>query len=332
LDDREGLLTALLHLCRILDYMADKEALPERVSEGLALAHTLPDVVVKAQAYVELSIILADSIGSQEVFRYLELGQQMYRSLDNPAGLAFALFVHGSMLTTAGDIESAQAHYDEAWRLTAKVGDHRLKMVIFAQQANWNWEQGNYMAARQAFDRLIAHQVHAGLTIGRLDVLADILYYQGQFVWATRVFGLADKLSQPEMLNRPRRRMSQKQIKALAASRAELQNRLGEEAFAKALEEGHAMTYSALLDIPYPASTDSSPPTSSTSAIEPLTPRELDVLHLLAQELSNPDIAEQLVISRRTVEAHLRTIYEKLGVKTRESAVRMAHERALLKN
>lgn len=51
-----------------------------------------------------------------------------------------------------------------------------------------------------------------------------------------------------------------------------------------------------------------------------LTPREVEVLRLVAQGLSNADIADHLVLSRRTVHAHLRSIFGKLGVSTRTAA------------
>jgi len=52
-----------------------------------------------------------------------------------------------------------------------------------------------------------------------------------------------------------------------------------------------------------------------------LTEREAEVLRLLAQGRSNPQIAESLVISRKTVEHHLEHIYNKIGVTCRTSAV-----------
>ena len=55
-----------------------------------------------------------------------------------------------------------------------------------------------------------------------------------------------------------------------------------------------------------------------------LTSREVEVLRLVAQGLSNAAIADQLVVSRRTVHAHLRSIFEKLGVTTRTAAARKA--------
>jgi DNA-binding NarL/FixJ family response regulator len=52
-----------------------------------------------------------------------------------------------------------------------------------------------------------------------------------------------------------------------------------------------------------------------------LTEREAEVLRLLAQGQSNPEIAKALVISRKTVEHHLEHIYNKIGVTCRTSAV-----------
>lgn len=64
--------------------------------------------------------------------------------------------------------------------------------------------------------------------------------------------------------------------------------------------------------------------------LEELTSREADVLRLLVQGLTYVQIAEQLVISPRTVDAHLRTIYGKLGVRSRHEATRLATEHHLV--
>ncbi len=52
-----------------------------------------------------------------------------------------------------------------------------------------------------------------------------------------------------------------------------------------------------------------------------LSPREADVLRLLAQGMTNKHIAQKLLLSVRTVEGHLRAIYDKLGVTSRTEAV-----------
>ncbi len=60
--------------------------------------------------------------------------------------------------------------------------------------------------------------------------------------------------------------------------------------------------------------------TPSASLTEPLTDRELEVLNLLAQGMSNKGIAQKLYLSVRTVEGHLANIYGKLQVKSRTEA------------
>jgi len=63
---------------------------------------------------------------------------------------------------------------------------------------------------------------------------------------------------------------------------------------------------------------------------EPLSARELDVLRLVDQGLSNPEIAARLVLAPSTVKTHINNIYSKLGVQTRLQAVQRARQLGLL--
>ena len=60
---------------------------------------------------------------------------------------------------------------------------------------------------------------------------------------------------------------------------------------------------------------------SNAALVEPLSKRELEVLQLIAEGLTNPEIADRLFLSLNTVKAHTRNIYGKLGVHNRTSAV-----------
>jgi LuxR family transcriptional regulator, maltose regulon positive regulatory protein len=64
--------------------------------------------------------------------------------------------------------------------------------------------------------------------------------------------------------------------------------------------------------------------------VEPLSDRELEVLKLLATELSGPEIAHQLIVSLNTLRTHTKSIFNKLGVNNRRAAVRRAEELLLL--
>ena len=63
---------------------------------------------------------------------------------------------------------------------------------------------------------------------------------------------------------------------------------------------------------------------------EPLTPREIDVVELLAEGLSNKAIAVRLGISDQTVKFHVASIYAKLGASNRTGAVRRALRRGII--
>jgi two-component system response regulator NreC len=63
-----------------------------------------------------------------------------------------------------------------------------------------------------------------------------------------------------------------------------------------------------------------------------LTPREIEVLRLVADGYTNPEIAEQLVISIRTVETHRAAIHRKLNTSSRAEVVAFAREHGLVEN
>jgi LuxR family maltose regulon positive regulatory protein len=69
---------------------------------------------------------------------------------------------------------------------------------------------------------------------------------------------------------------------------------------------------------------------SSQRLIEPLSKRELEVLHLIAQGCSNREISERLVLALSTVKGHNLKIFGKLQVQRRTEAVARAHELGLL--
>ena len=83
---------------------------------------------------------------------------------------------------------------------------------------------------------------------------------------------------------------------------------------------------------PAPASPRTPAPvaTGQARALDALTPRELEVLALITRGLSNRAIAEQLVISEKTAEVHVRNILGKLGFSSRTQAATYAVERGLM--
>ena len=123
-----------------------------------------------------------------------------------------------------------------------------------------------------------------------------------------------------------------KNERALAAARVAL----GEEAFASAwaaggglpLDRAVAEAQAVAVDAGRAAEADPDPRRPATAG-GGLTPRELEVLRLVAQGLTNPRVAQELFLSPRTVDAHLNSVYGKLGVGSRAAATRFAVEHGL---
>jgi LuxR family maltose regulon positive regulatory protein len=94
-------------------------------------------------------------------------------------------------------------------------------------------------------------------------------------------------------------------------------------------QTAHAALLADILDVLHgssPKADDQPPPQDA----EELSPGELRVLRYLPTNLSRPEIAGELSVSRNTVSTHIRNIYAKLQVRDRSSAVQRARELRLL--
>ena len=107
--------------------------------------------------------------------------------------------------------------------------------------------------------------------------------------------------------------------------------RLLYEALAREIAPGYARRLLAAFPMPEPE--HNGPPNTQSpesDLIEPLSERELEVLQLISEGLTNPEIASRLFLSPHTVKTHARNIYSKLGVHNRTQAVTSARAWGIL--
>jgi DNA-binding NarL/FixJ family response regulator len=168
-----------------------------------------------------------------------------------------------------------------------------------------------------------------------LEGLADVIATQGDPARAAQLWASAKELR--DAIGAPLPPVYRADYE-YAVSTARTQ--LGEKAFATAWAEGRTMTPEQALSAQRPTKGSSSssigerisaPPNTSTIAYpDGLTSRQAEILRLVAQGLSDAQIAELLIISPRTVNSHLTSIYGKIGVSSRTAATRYAIERHLV--
>jgi predicted ATPase/DNA-binding CsgD family transcriptional regulator len=336
LADKTGVLMALVELSRITAFQEDQTAKQVFLSEAASLLETLPDTVVKAYAYTELAIAMADLNVSPiqfppEASHYMAESVRINRALNNPAGLALALARQASGALFTGDFTLTTSQLDEAEHLALELGDERILSRLSGIRILFDMQKGDLTAARRRLEDTFQRGVNRGdhQLPSWLPVLAVVLHGQGLDVWSARIFGLVDTLTGTYQMRGEGMATAFKQFLGIGDIHAELRAQLGDEAFAREFAAGKRLTLDDLRTIPHPPEHDSDAQAISASGTS-LTAREIEVLRLLVQDLSNPQIAERLVVSRRTVDAHLRSIYDKLGVKSRDAAIRVAGEKQLI--
>jgi predicted ATPase/DNA-binding CsgD family transcriptional regulator len=331
LADQTGVLRTLVQLGRITAFQDDQIALKDFIAEAASLIESLPDTVTKADAYTDMVIaqVRADNFPPQ-ASHYLAESERIQRAFHNIAGLAFVFAHQGNLASWNREYALAVSRFDEAQRLAIELNDDRLLGRIFMSRALLDIQEGNSAATLQHLDDFIRQAINRGDHHVRtsLPVLAVLLYERGHHAWSARVLGLAEALTGRSQLNADAAAIAQRL--RIGDIRAELRTRLGDEAFAREFAAGQQLTLDTLRAMLHPQTLAPVPANPLSPASVALTARELEVLRLLTQDLSNPQIAEKLVVSRRTVDAHLRSIYDKLGVKSRDAAIRVARERGLI--
>jgi len=98
----------------------------------------------------------------------------------------------------------------------------------------------------------------------------------------------------------------------------------------RAVHRGESFIHPSLTRVLIDRYLQQQPPVKAKESVEELTPRETEVLRLVAQGYTSQQIAEQLSISANTVETHRAHIMEKLGLRGRAQLVRYAIARGLL--
>jgi ATP/maltotriose-dependent transcriptional regulator MalT len=296
--------------------------------ESLALYRELENKIGIVSSLLELAFLLYHSQSDPVQLRsVLEEGLALSRELGFPTDIAIFFCLAGQLALSQGNAIKGRPLIEEALALFRKVGDRHATALALSLLARVEARQGNHMAALALYEESLAMAARGvtgkELIPSCLEGLAGLVAAQGELARATWLWGAAETLRQDLGVPIPPvERATYEQAVATASSQ------LGVRAFAAAWAKGRAMTLEQVLEASEP--TSASPAKVQITYPHGLTPRELEVLRMLATGLTDAQIAEQLVLSLHTIHAHLRTIYSKLGVTSRSAATRYAFEHQLV--
>lgn len=338
LDDKEGVVKALVQLGRIGAYQDDRQATEAYLAEAASMIDALPESVEKAGAHKDMLFagFLFGLPISPGMGHHLAESERIQREFDNPAGLAVALTHQAVLAFVEGDYTLGAALTDSAERIARELDNIRVHSRVLVGLVLVHVHEGDFVAARRRVEEVLRQEDILRQAGNRDDhhlaselfMLAAILQRQGLVVWSARVYGLVEAWAGSGQSSAELTLLDER-LPLIEGTRARVRAQLGEEVFDRELAAGRRLTLADVLAIPHPH-TATKAPGAATAPDASLTARESEVLDLLDQDLSNPQIAERLFISRRTVEAHLRSIYDKLGVKSRDAAVRVGREQGLV--
>jgi DNA-binding CsgD family transcriptional regulator len=291
-----------------------------------------------ASSLFRLAQVLLVSQGDPTTARsLLEESLALSQEVGDKEGMAQCISLSGRLAISLGYVTAGRSLLQECMRLFREIGGQWGIAESLTLLAQLEASQGDLAAARTLYEEsltLARERNYKDLLPSCLEGLAGVVAAQGEPGWAVRLWGATEILR--ETMGAP---IPPSERAAYERSVAAARTQFGEQAFAAAWSEGHMISLEQVLAakgaekipefIPTEPSSVSSKPVSSLFPAG-LTPREMDVLRLLAQGLTSAQIAERLVIGLVTVNSHVRSIYSKLGVTSRAAATRYALEHKLL--
>jgi DNA-binding CsgD family transcriptional regulator/tetratricopeptide (TPR) repeat protein len=279
--------------------------------------------------------------------RFFAEALDMFRDLGDRTSVASVLGAMGWTARYQGEFARAMALIEESLAIRRSLGDRESCAYNLHDLGYVAYDQGKHAQAAAYFEESLTLFHELGSTPGVaycLKGFADVAAAQGQADRAARLFGAHASLCEAIGFVFP-------PIDQAAYDRtvAGVRAQLGAAAFEAAWDAGQALrleqavaeakagAHSLLADpvalgAPETRNTATARDREARHAARPhgrLTPRERQVLALLARGHTNREIAETLIIAQRTVEIHVSNVLGKLGLATRTQAAAYAIEHGL---
>jgi len=318
-----------------LGYLADHLSSYGEYARGQALFEEALGLFRKAGNELMVGIILVQSamrlctaLGDAATIRQrLQEGQALIKKVGNRFWSALSSWIAAFVALSEGETARAYSLAMETLAIHREMDSRWFIANTLFLLGRVEAQRGELTAARSSYQESLTLCQELGekfITPFNLEGLAGVVAMQGALRWTAQLWGAAEALREVTALPLwPADRAGYDQAVRVA------RKQLGEAAFTAAWQEGRAMTPEQALAAQ--GLTIISPLTKASPAYPTgLTAREVEVLRLVAQGLTNAQIAQQLTISLHTVNAHVRSIFNKLDVNSRNAVTRFAIEHKLI--
>jgi predicted ATPase/DNA-binding CsgD family transcriptional regulator len=341
LGDRPGCAYTLSRLGKVVQHQGDLALASALLQECVTLFREEKDQWGLALALHGLGELVCAEGDLPRAHSWLQESLQLWRVVGDQWGVALALNALGDVLRSRGDSEQAVVFYRESLALFRHLDNKWRIATVLHHLGQVARVQGNEEEMRARLDESFILFQELGNKGGIAECLAEwaaVAEVQEQYEAGVHLLAASEAVlmgvgAQLDPVDRTE----------YDRTLAKLQSYLDEASFTSAWAAGQRMTWEQILTAPEvvirkqrliprpPASpVGSSQASPSGEHVADLTAREVEVLHRAAQGLTYAQIAEQLIISVRTVDAHLRSVYRKLGVTSRTEATRFARDHQLL--
>ncbi len=312
---------ALLNLGMLASDRSDYDRGDALLNEALPIAQSAGNLRGEALIFQNLAVA-AERRG--DLARSIDLDVRAlarFREIGDSFSVAISLLNLGLVDYKAGDFPSAIAYLEESLAGFRALGDRTYAAIALARVGEFHRYRGDLPRAVAAYRETLEIQHALGLAIetsNLLMILVGIALALGRPAFAARLAGAADAHGDWRHAHQ-----SPEDVAEFDAHLAGVRAALGEATYAAAWAVGRAQPLDVLFaDLRTLEASDgerdvpSIDPVVAAKALG-LTPREHEILALLAQGLTDREIADQLFISRRTASNHVTAVLAKLDLPTR---------------
>jgi non-specific serine/threonine protein kinase len=314
----------LLHGTGLLAYYQGQHMQAvEYLEQSLAISRELGDKNGIILALQHLGLVNLYQGEAAQATGLFEEVLALRKELKDKRGIALTLNDLGNAARQAGKFERADELLGESLKLFEELGNKEGIAIAHRNLGHVAYQRGDFEQARTIFETglNLFRELGSKASVAQImQGLAGVAARQGRAEEASRLWQEAQELlastgaiSDPEM--------------QLEYSRAVAKAKTPEKPTGQqtdSVKNQPAVATGPARTVPHPQNE------SAGGSTFGLTNRELEVLRLVAQGLTNAQVAENLVVAPRTVNVHLTSIYTKLRVNSRTAATRYAIEQRLV--